>query len=142
MARINMTPEEFAAKQAARLKGSINEIQSGINKVTEAPTAKAAKKQDKMLAGVQAAVQSGKWAARLNSVSLEEWKKKAIEKGLGRIASGIDGAHDKVVSFASQLLPYEAALQDKISKMPDLTLEDSINRMTTFVREMSKFTRK
>ena len=142
MAKVQMSAEEFAQKQAARLKNSISDISAGIDRVTESPTAKAAKRADKMVAGVQAAVASGKWASRLQAVSLEEWKKKAKDKGLGRIASGIDGAHDKVVAFASQLLPFEANLADKVNKMPDLTLEDSINRMTYWVREMSKFTRK
>ncbi|MDD3428108.1 MAG: hypothetical protein PHR42_04150 [Caldisericia bacterium] len=139
---INMTPEEYAEKQARRLKGAIEDIRAGVSRVTESPTAKAATKSDKMLAGVQRAVQSGKWGARLKAVSLDEWKQKTIEKGLGRISSGIDGAHDKVVSFAAQLLPYQADLQKQIEKMPDLTLEDSLNRMVTFIRGMSKFQRK
>jgi len=142
MSPINITAEEFAEKHARRLKGSIDDIRSGVSKVTESPTAKAASKQDKMLAGVQAAVSSGKWASRLRAVTLEQWKQKTLDKGLGRIASGIDGAHDKVVDFASQLLPFEANLKTTIDKLPDLTLEDSVNRATTWIRGMSKFTRK
>jgi hypothetical protein len=142
MAKISMTPEQYTEKHSRRLKASIDDIRSGIDKVSESPTAKAAKKQDKMLQNLQAAVTSGKWASRLNSVSLEQWKDKAINKGLSRIASGIDGAQAKVNSFASQLLPYESSLQDSINKMPDLTLEDSVNRASTWIRGMSKFTRK
>jgi hypothetical protein len=139
---INMTPEEYAEKLSRRLKGSIEDIRAGISRVSESPTAKAASKQDKMLAGIQQAVSSGKWSARLKAVTLEQWKEKAINKGLGRIASGIDGAHDKIVDFAAQLLPYEAKLRDEVNKLPDLTLEDSVNRMTAWVRGMAKFTRK
>jgi hypothetical protein len=137
-----MTPQEFQEKQARRLKGSIEDIRSGIQRVTESPTAKAAKKADKMVANLTAAVNSGKWAARLNSVTLEEWKQKAIDKGLSRIASGIDGAKAKVEAFAAQLLPFEANLQESINKLPDLTLEDSVNRATSWIRGMSKFQRK
>lgn len=142
MAKISMTAEEYADKHSRRLKGSIDDIRSGVQKVTESPTAKAAKKQDKMLQNLTASVTSGKWASRLNSVTVEDWKDKVINKGLSRIASGIDGAHDKVVAFAAQLLPYESTLQDQVAKQPDLTLEDSINRATTWIRGMSKFTRK
>ena len=142
MPKIRITAEEFTEKHARRLKGSIDDIRSGVQKVTESPTAKAAAKQDKMLQNLTAAVTSGKWSSRLKAVDLETWKSKVIDKGLNRIASGIDGAHDKVVAFASQLLPYEASLQDSIAKMPDLTLEDSVNRATTWIRGMSKFTRK
>ncbi len=142
MGKITLSPEEFAEKHARRLKGSIEDIRSGVEKVTDSPTNKAAAKQDKMLTNLQAAVSSGKWAARLRAVPLDEWKKKTLDKGLGRIASGIDGAHDKQVQFAQQLLPYEASLQDSVNKLPDLTLEDSVNRATAWIRGMSKFTRK
>jgi hypothetical protein len=139
---IRITPEEYADKQARRLKASIDDIRSGIEKVDEAPTAKAAQKQDKMLQNLTHAVQSGVWASRLKAVSLDEWKNKALNKGLGRIASGIDGAKDKQVQFAGQLLEYQKGLLSKVEKMPDLTLEDSINRMTEWVRGMSKFSKK
>jgi hypothetical protein len=76
---------------------------------------------------------------RLEGVTLEDWKRKTSEVGVNRIAQGIDGAKDKVVAFAEQLLPAVEAAQNKVKAMPDLTLEDSINRMTTFVRDMSKF---
>jgi hypothetical protein len=123
------------------LKASIEDIRTGVDRVTEAPTAKAAAKQDKMLANLQSAVSSGRWAARLKAVTLEEWKSKTLEKGLGRIASGIDGAHDKQVKFATQLLAHEATLQAVVNKLPDMTLEDSVARATAWIRGMSKFQR-
>ena len=142
MARIKMTAEEFADKQASRLKNAVPEIQKGIERVTESPTAKAAARQDKMLTNLTNAVQSGRWASRLKAVTLDEWKQKALSKGVGRIATGIDQARPKVVEFAGQLLEHEGKLQDEIDKMPDLTLEDSINRMTAWTRGMVKFKRK
>jgi hypothetical protein len=142
MAKTMLSPDEFADKHARRLKGSVDDIRAGIARVTESPTAKAADKKDKMLQNLTASVNSGKWAQRLRSVTLEDWKAKTTDKGLSRIASGIDGARAKVVDFASQLLPYEANLQQQVNKLPDLTLEDSISRMTSWVRGMSKFTRK
>jgi len=140
--KIRVTPEEFAEKHARRLKGSIQDIQTGIERVTEAPTAKAAAKQQKMLQNLQEAVQSGKWADGLKRVSLEEWKTKIIEKGLPRIAAGVDASFDKQVRFAQQLLAHEAELKAKIDQMPDLTLQDSINRATAWIQGMSKFRRK
>lgn len=139
---INITPEEFADKLARRLKAAIPDIQAGIQKVTENPMQKAATKKAKMLQNVTEAVQSGKWEAGLRRVSLDEWKQKFTEKGVNRIAQGIDSSKDKVVAFASQLLEYEKSLKAQIDQMPDLTLEDSLNRMTTWMRGMSKFRRK
>ncbi len=139
---IKITPEEFADKHARRLKGAIEDIRSGVEKTTESPTAKAAAKEQKMIQNLNASVSSGKWAARLKSVSLDEWKSKTINKGLGRIASGVDEAYDKQVKFAQQLLSFESDLKTKVDKMPDLTLEDSISRATAWIRGMSKFERK
>ena len=142
MPKINMTADDVADKHARRLKGAIDDIRNGVSKVTESPTAKAAKRVDKMVAGIQAAASSGKIANRLNSVTLQEWQDKTINKGLPRIATGIDGARDKVVDFYNQLLPFEQSLSDQVGKMPDLTIEDSISRVTTWIRGMAKFQRK
>ena len=120
----------------------MEDMRKGVEGVTSSPTAKAALKVDKMRTGILASIDNGKWAAGLNRVSLEEWKDKMINKGINRVASGIDGASAKVTAFAAELLPHIDRGVSDISKLPDLTLEDSINRMTTFIRHMSKFKRK
>lgn len=137
MARL--TPEEAASKQATRLKSATEDIRRGIDRVTSSPTAKAASKQAKMLTNMTAAVNNGTWAKRLNAVSLEDWKSKARDIGVNRIAAGIDGAHSKQVEFYSKLLPAVDAARAKVAAMPDVSLEDNINRMTTYVREMNRF---
>lgn len=137
MARV--TPAQFQEKHARRLKGAIEDMRTGINNVTQAPGAQAAKKADKMLANLTTAVTSGKWAANVGKVTLDEWKDKMLNKGLGRVATGIDAASAKVTAFAEKLLPAVDAAAAKVKSMPDLTIEDSINRVGTFIREMSKF---
>jgi hypothetical protein len=117
-------------------------MRAGVEKVSVAPTKKAAQKIDKMKARLIAKFDDGTIKARLEKVTLEEWRDKMINKGLARVSGGIDAAHDKVVDFASQLLPAVDAARSKVQAMPDLTLEDSINRMTTFIREMAKFRKK
>lgn len=137
-----LTPKEAQEKHARRLKASIADIEAGVNRVTEAPGKKAAAKADKMLAGITESVRDGTWARRVGGVSLEEWKEKMVTKGVGRIAAGIDGAAAKTEDFFAQLFSYQDGLQSKLQAMPDLTLEDSINRMTTWVRDMAKFSKK
>jgi hypothetical protein len=136
-----LTAQEFQEKHARRLKAATADIQLGISKVTESPTAKAAQKQEKMLNNLTEAVRSGKWAAGLNRVTLQQWKDAASKVGVGRIAAGIDASKDKVIAFANDLLPYIANQQSKLASMPDVTLEDSINRMTSFIRGMAGFKR-
>jgi len=137
-----LTPVEFQEKHARRLKASIDDMRKGIEGVTESPTAKAAGKASKMKTNLVASIDSGKWAAGLNRVSLSEWKDKMINKGLNRVAGGIDEAAAKTTAFAADLLPHIDSGVSAIKKMPDVTLEDNIGRMTSFIRHMSKFKRK
>ncbi len=137
-----LTPVEFQEKHSRRLKAASVDMRTGVEKITVSPTAQAAEKIDKMRAHLIEAIDSGKTARRLKAVSLEEWKSKMLTKGVGRVAEGIDQAKDKVIGFAEQLLPAVAAAQAEIKALPDLTLEDNINRMTTYIRRMSKFEKK
>ena len=139
MARL--TASQFQEKHARRLKASTEDVRRGIDNVTESPTDKAAAKQDKMLQNLTAAVSSGKWAAGLKRVSLDEWKRKARDVGVNRIAQGIDAAKDKVTAFASDLLPFIDRAKAEIANLPDTTLDDNINRMNTFIRRMAQFRR-
>ena len=139
MARV--TPEEFQEKHARRLKGSIEDMRRGVERVTESPTKKAAAKKEKMRAGINAALDNGKWERGLNRVSLPDWQGAMINKGLGRVAAGVDGSKEKTIAFASELLPFQDSLKGKIKDMPDVTLEDNLNRMTTYVRGMAGFKR-
>ncbi len=136
-----LTAQQFKEKHARRLKASVEDVRAGIDRVTESPMDKAVAKQDKMLSNLTASVQSGKWAKGLKRVSLEEWKRKARDIGVNRIAAGIDGAKEKVVAFAEQLLPHIDRGTEKIKGMPDVTLDDNINRMTTFIRHMADMKR-
>lgn len=137
-----LTPAEAREKHARRLKGATEDMRLGVEKVTEAPTLKAAAKKDKMKANLNKSLDNGKWERGLKRVSLEEWKRQMVDKGVGRVAAGIDGAAAKVESFYAELFPFQDALKEQIKKMPDITLEDNINRMTTQIRGMAKFVRK
>jgi len=139
MARV--TAVEFQEKHARRLKAALPDMRKGVEGVTESPTKKAAAKQDKMRANIVAAIDSGKWAAGLNRVSLESWKADMIDKGVNRVSAGIDGAKDKTVAFAEKLLPHVDSGVAKIKGMSDVTLEDNITRMVEFTRHMSTFKR-
>lgn len=135
MARV--TAAEYAEKHARRLKASTEDIRKGISRVSVAPGVQAAKSAQLMLQKIMEAVNSGMWAAQVSSVSLEDWKRAATEKGIGRIAAGIDAAQPRQIQMAEKLLAAVDASAAKVNSMPKGTLEDSIARMTTFAREMS-----
>lgn len=137
MARL--TAEEYQEKQARRLKGSLDDIRRGINKVTVSPTSQAVLKLDKMKANLDEAFASGRVKAGLESVSLEEWKNSFLEKGVGRIASGIDAAKTKNIQMAGRLLAAVDSVAAEVRNMPDLSIEDSVARAEKMMRGMHAF---
>lgn len=136
-----LSPREAREKHARNLKAAVPDITAGVDRVTVSPAAKAADKIDKMKAGLDAAFASGKVERRLRSVTLEDWKRKMKNKGIPNIARGVDESADKIERFFSELFPYQESLQGRIAGMPDLTLEDSVSRASTWIREMAKFQR-
>lgn len=134
-----LSAHEAALKLASRLKGASKEIRDGIDRVSINPMEQAAAKQEKMKAKILEAIDEGKWARNLRKVSLEDWKKTMKEKGLPRIAAGIDAAVPKIEAFYNELFPYQDSAKEKIRRMPDLTIEDSAQKAAEWVRIMGKF---
>ena len=136
-----LTPEQFQEKHARRLKGATEDMRLGADRVTVAPTELALKKIDKMKANFVKSIETGKVERGLKRVSLEDWRTKYKEVGVDRVAAGIDASKEKVIAFASELLPFEDSLQTEVKKMADLTIEDSVARSAAWIRGMSKFQR-
>lgn len=132
-----LTPQQFQEKHNRNTKASIEDIRIGVNNVTESPMAKAAGQADKWLNELQKS--KSKWVSKMNAVSTEDWKRSMLDKGINRIADGLDASAGKVVAFAEKLLPFQDNLKSSVDKMPDVTLEDSIARATAWIRGMSKF---
>ena len=134
-----LTPEQYAEKQARNLKNSLLDIRAGIERVSTAPGVAAAAAQTRMKDNLNRSIDDGRWAAKVRGVTLEEWKNAALNKGVDRIAAGIDQAHDKQVQMAGRLLAAVDSSAAKSNAMPRGTIQDSIARMTTFVEDMHKF---
>lgn len=133
------TAAQVAAKWASRAQGATQALQDGINNVQTAPGALAAAKQDKMLANLTKSILDGKWAANVSAVTLQQWKDAMLTKGVQRYGAGVAAAQPKMQAFMSKLLPFQANIQAQLASMPDLTLQDNINRAVFMMTEMSKF---
>jgi len=138
---VKVNPQQYADKLIRRVQAATQDMQDGVNRVQESPMAKAAASQQKWLAGINEAAQSGKWRRGLERVSLQDWKTAMIDKGIARVGPGVEAARGKITAFAQQLIPYENQLMEEIDRMPDLTIEHSIARMTAWARGMSNFQR-
>jgi len=135
----NRTPAQAADKWRNNLKAAQNEIRTGVENVTVSPMEKAAANEAKYLAGVQEAVSSGKWRRGLLGVTLQQWKTAMIDKGLARLGLGADAAVPKVQAFYEELFPFQDRVVQEVNAMPNVTFEDSVNRVTTYMRRMREF---
>lgn len=134
----SLNAQDVVANWSKGMVGKIQKVKDGVAAVTESPMAKAAARSDAYIAGVQRAVESGRYADGLNSVTLEEWKRLTMEKA-SRIQQGVKEAEPKMVQFFTQLLPYTAQVKREIAAMPKGTLADSIARSTAAIEKMAQF---
>lgn len=137
---VKITPKESAALWAERLGGATARITLGVERVTEAPGAKAAAAQEKMLLKITEAINSGRWAAEVSRVTLPEWKKAMLEKGVPRIRSGATAAIPEMEAFCTALFSHIESEQAKLEALPSVTLANNVARMVQFVEGMADFT--
>lgn len=133
-----VTPDQAAQAWAQHLAGAGERIRQGVQSVTTSPGQAAARQKQVWAQNVQAS--QDKWAARVASVSTADWQQAVIDKGIPRIAAGAQAAEPKMAAFMGQVLPYIDQVKGTLP--PRGNLDANINRMTQFVRGMSKFQRR
>jgi DUF917 family protein len=118
-----LTSAQIAQKWVDRTSAATQAYTDGINAVTVNPMQKAAANSAGYLAGVQAAVASGKWQAGLNRVSQQQWQQKAIQLGAQRLATGVAAAKMKYQSFMDSFLPVLSQNVAQVNAMPNNSYE-------------------
>lgn len=136
---VRVDPAAAADKWASRLSGATQEITAGINRVTEAPGVKAANKKAKWIAAIQAS--QDKWERNVRAVTLDQWKQYTLQVGVPRIAQGANAKKGKYTQFAQQFYPHLDQGIQKLASMPDITLEDRINKAVAMMRHNASFKR-
>jgi len=131
------TPQMITSKWSKNLGAAGESIKAGINAVTEAPGIKAAARQDSYVAGVMD--NADKWGRNVASVTLDQWKRAALDVGLQRIASGITKGTPKMQRFMEQWMPYMEGLQSRLSSNPKGGIEASIARAAEAIRYNKAF---
>lgn len=134
--KVNLSASDISTKWNTRMKQSVSDIQKGIDSITENPAEKAIAAKDKMLQGITAAVNDGRWEAGLRKVSLADWKTKTKQKVGERLAGGVDGAMTKRREFDQWLVGTLNNVLPEIAAMPKMTIQDSINRASAMITAM------
>lgn len=122
-----------ASRWASGMNNSLQKIKDGVNRVTVAPGQLAAAAAQKAAANYADAINSGRWAAAVGSVPLEQWKQAMNTTGAQRIASGVAKGQPKYQAFANSFYPVITAAGQSARQMPNNSIEDGLNRVRAVV---------
>lgn len=105
--------------------------QEGVQATQVDVVGRAVAAQPKMLANVQQAITSGRWARRLQEVGTAGWKSKTLAK-VGNYATGIAAGADEYQRAMQTWLPIIQSASASVQSMPNASFQDSLNRMNAF----------
>lgn len=132
------TPQQAAERWVRAMQGATQNYQEGVQAVQTAPGQAAAKQVNAYQNGVAQAVASGKWANRVSSVSLEDWKQNTLQKGAARLAQGATAAQSKVMAAHERIGPMVDSARASIANMPKDTPAARIARATAYMTKMAE----
>jgi len=130
--------QTVAARWSQQTQAATTRYTDGVQSTQKDQAGLAIQAGPKYLANVQAAFNSGKWANGLRRVGTQGWKAATIAKA-ANFATGVGASEGKVAAAFTPLLAYEATLQSQVQSMPNLTLQDSINRATAWINGMARY---
>ena len=134
------TAAQVAIKWGQNLGNATQSMSQGVQGVTVAPTQLAANQAQAYVSGVQNAVASGKWQARLQAVSLQQWRDAYTKKGIPRVQQAATTDQPKVQAAMGPLLDFIYGLRDQInSSQPRGSLAQNIQRATAMMQGMSNY---
>lgn len=129
------TAAEAAQKWATALPAAQQRYVDGVNAVTVAPGALAARAAPVWAANTAAA--QAKFARNSAAVSLQAWQQATATKGAQRLSSGAQAAQSKVEAAFSRLFPVIASAVSALPPRGDI--EANIARSAQFARTMNKY---
>lgn len=135
----NLNPAAIAAKWSNRMAGAGESMKQGVQAVTVAPTQQAAAAKDRWLAGIQRSAAEGTYEEGLNGVTLQDWQRSMLDKGITNMQTGARTSVPKVQKFLTAFLPFAQQVSEEVSQMPKGTIEDSVNRAAAAIRKLATF---
>ena len=136
-----VTAQEWLQNWGNGLNGAGAKIKKGVQSVTVAPGVAAAAKEDKLRAGFNAALDSGKWSNNVQRVSLGQWQDAMANKGVANISSGVAQAQKTRQQQIAQMLQDNDAAVAAVANMPTDTQEQRIAKATAFMRARAAATK-
>jgi len=131
-------PAQITEKWKSRTSGATQQVIEGVRRVTEAPTAKAARQKQVWINNTVA--KADKWERNTAAVTLEEWRA-AAEAGAQRIAAGVAAKAGKMERFMNEFVPFLEGVQRQVNQTPRGDMETNLARMVQNARLISQFRR-
>lgn len=136
---VRATAQMATDKWVQNLGNSTERMKAGVLAVKVAPGKSAAANADKWLQNVTRS--KPKFIANVSRVSLASWQQSTIEVGIPRVSQGAQAKKQKYTDAMNAFLPYLAQGVATIDAMPNVTLEDGINRAVAMIRHNAKYIR-
>lgn len=134
-----LSPQQAGEKLARKIQAAGTDYQNGVNAVSVNPAQLAMAANDKWVAGIQDAIQNDRFRKGLSTVTLQDWKDATLTVGVQRFTSSGAKAQKNYTKFAQEFFPYLDTVQNEIDAMPNLTFQDSINRMIRNAERLHEF---
>ena len=132
------TAQAAGASWLAGAQGAQPKYVAGVQGTSKDPTALAAAAAQKMLIGVQNAVNSGYWARRLADVGKSGWVAAVVAKA-NNYSTGIAAGQGKYETGYSNFWAYMGPKLDTINAMPKNSLADSIAKATAYITQSAAY---
>lgn len=131
--------QQVATKWVQRTSAAQQDYLDGVAQTDVDPTQRAIAAQGRLRSEFLAAVDSGKWASRLQSVGKAGWQAAVRDKGGAAYLNGVQAAEGKVATAFGPLLSFEQGLQATVQAMPNVTDADRNNRMLAWANGMRQY---
>jgi benzoyl-CoA reductase/2-hydroxyglutaryl-CoA dehydratase subunit BcrC/BadD/HgdB len=130
-------------KLESRVSVAGSDYESGMKNPSQDPIDAVLQKLDKLYRGLQEAIASGAIEAGLKKAKAEGKWQEAIDKAVRRwLDARTEMAEEYAKAYEQILKPALETVTKEIEKMPDITLEQRIQKAVKFMQRMSEEIRK
>lgn len=134
---VRLSADRISEKWNRHMKAAVPDIQAGLDAMTVDPGQKAVEAQDKMKQNLIKSIDEGIWAKRRLEVSKADFVRITKEKVAKNLNTGVDAGMPKRKKFDGWLVGRLNAILPEIAAMPDMTLEDSMQRVRRQMEHMA-----
>lgn len=132
---------DIAQKWAQKAALAGEEIKKGVRNLEENknPMERAARNEEKWARNVATAAREHRFADGCRAVSLEDWKRAMIQKGIANYQNGIPMGQAKMERFLNSFIPHIQQGLQKLETMERGTLEQNLARSAEMIRHLATF---